>query len=147
MRGWKVLIAAGVLFGISSVFILWAQNKGAASKAAQTLCPITGEKINTAVYGDHQGKRVYLCCQECVEKFKQDPAKSVKAMEDKGIILDAAQVNCPVMGEKIDRKVYADYGGRRIYFCCQGCIDKFNRDPQKYVKQMDQDAAAAAKAK
>ena len=49
------------------------------------------------------------------------------------------------MDEKIDRKIFVDYGGRRIYFCCQGCIEKFNQDPFRFSKKVDQDAAAAAK--
>ena len=39
---------------------------------------------------------------------------------------------CPVMGHKIDRKVYTDYQGRRIYFCCTDCVKKFKANPAAY---------------
>lgn len=148
MRAMRIFAVVGVMAVLSAVIL--GQDKGTApkqgtqAKVPQTLCPITNEKIDLSVYADHDGKRVYFCCKDCIEKFKQDAAEAVKSMESKGIILDAAQVNCPVMGEKIDRNVYVDYGGRRIYFCCKGCIDKFNQDPQKYSKKLDQDTAAAA---
>ncbi len=44
-----------------------------------------------------------------------------------------AQTVCPVMGGDIDKSVYADYEGRRVYFCCAGCIDDFKADPEKYL--------------
>ena len=48
-----------------------------------------------------------------------------------------AQTTCPVMGGKIDKKYYADYKGKRVYFCCPGCIAKFKADPEKYLKKLD----------
>jgi YHS domain-containing protein len=47
-----------------------------------------GGKINKAIYVDYQGKRVYFCCDACPAVFKKDPAKYIKALEDKGIVLD-----------------------------------------------------------
>jgi len=61
--------------------------------------------------------------------------------KDQGKSVDAAkgakpQVQCPVMKGKIDRKFYADYKGKRIYFCCAGCIKAFNKNPEKYMKNL-----------
>jgi len=140
MKTMRILGTIGIIAVLSAV--LFSQTKTAA-KVGQTLCPITNEKIDLKVYADHGGKRIYFCCKNCIDKFKQDPAGIIRGMESKGIILDASQVNCPVGGEKlVDRSTYVDYGGRRIYFCCKPCVDKFNQDPQKYVKKMDQDSAA-----
>jgi YHS domain-containing protein len=44
------------------------------------------------------------------------------------------QTTCPVMGGEIDKKVFSDYDGKRVYFCCPGCIDMFKKDPAKYLK-------------
>ena len=30
------------------------------------------------------------------------------------------QTTCPVLAGNIDKNVYADYQGKRIYFCCSG---------------------------
>jgi YHS domain-containing protein len=44
------------------------------------------------------------------------------------------QTTCPVMGGEIDKKVFVDYDGKRVYFCCPGCIETFKKDPAKYLK-------------
>jgi YHS domain-containing protein len=45
-----------------------------------------------------------------------------------------AQTICPVMGDPINKKYYADYKGHRIYFCCNGCPEEFKKNPEKYMK-------------
>jgi YHS domain-containing protein len=60
-----------------------------------------------------------------------------------GIIADKAaaaekkgkpQTICPIQGGEIDKSIYTDYKGYRIYFCCAGCPDEFKKDPEKYMK-------------
>jgi YHS domain-containing protein len=45
-----------------------------------------------------------------------------------------AQKTCPVMGSPIDKSIYVDYKGKRVYFCCTMCPETFNKDPEKYLK-------------
>ncbi len=47
------------------------------------------------------------------------------------------QEKCPVMGGKINKALYADVNGKRIYTCCPGCIGKIKADPAKYIKQLE----------
>lgn len=47
------------------------------------------------------------------------------------------QTLCPVLGGNIDKKVYVDYKGKRIYFCCKGCDAEFKKDPEKYLKKIE----------
>ena len=47
------------------------------------------------------------------------------------------QKTCPVMGGKIDPKVYVDHEGRRIYFCCPACPETFKKNPSKYLAKLD----------
>jgi YHS domain-containing protein len=54
-----------------------------------------------------------------------------------------AQKICPVMGNAINPKIFVDYKGRRIYFCCGMCPDKFKADPEKYVRVVDDQLKAA----
>ena len=46
-----------------------------------------------------------------------------------------AQTNCPVMGGTINKALYADYEGKRVYFCCEGCVPEFQKDPVQYLKK------------
>ena len=48
-----------------------------------------------------------------------------------------SQKKCPVMGGTINKNVYADYEGKRVYFCCDSCISTFKKDPAKYVKKLE----------
>lgn len=47
-------------------------------------------------------------------------------------------VTCPVTGEvmkKSEAKISTEYKGKTYYFCCQGCKDKFLKDPEKYTQK------------
>lgn len=46
-----------------------------ASAAKQTLCPVSGHKIDLASHVEHDGKKVYFCCDGCIEKFEADTDK------------------------------------------------------------------------
>jgi YHS domain-containing protein len=46
------------------------------------------------------------------------------------------QERCPVMGNPINKDVYVDHDGKRVYFCCPGCDAKFKQDPQKWLKKL-----------
>ena len=48
-----------------------------------------------------------------------------------------AQVTCPILAGKIDKSLYADHEGRRVYFCCASCKDDFDKDPAGYIKKME----------
>ena len=47
------------------------------------------------------------------------------------------QTLCPVLGGNVNKQVYADYNGKRIYFCCSGCDAEFKKDPEKYMKKLE----------
>ncbi|XOF32783.1 MAG: YHS domain-containing protein [Candidatus Electrothrix sp. YB6] len=55
-----------------------------------------------------------------------------------GSALAAPQTTCPVMGGKINKEIYADYQGQRVYFCCAACLPKFNEDPETYLAKMQE---------
>jgi|GEM_PF-1836134 len=56
-----------------------------------------------------------------------------------------AQTLCPVMGGPIDRTIFADYKGQRVYFCCAGCKEQFEADPEKFLKKMADDGVSPEK--
>ncbi len=37
------------------------------------------------------------------------------------------QTKCPVMGGLINKNLYADYQGNRVYFCCPPCLRSSRR--------------------
>lgn len=49
------------------------------------------------------------------------------------------QTMCPVMdGNKIDKNVFVEYKGKKVYFCCADCKAKFEADPEKYTAKLPQ---------
>jgi len=110
----------------------------------QTLCPVMGGKIDSTVFTDIQGQRVYHCCPMCSAKLKADPDKYFKKAAEQGVLFENIQTTCPVTGEKLeDKAIYTDYEGRRVYFCCKKCLGKFNDDPAKYLSKLDEATKAA----
>ena len=55
-----------------------------------------------------------------------------------------SQQICPVMtfGEigcsVTKHDIYTDYHGKRIYFCSKECLEKFKKDPDKYLKKAEE---------
>ena len=102
----------------------------------QTHCPVMGGPIDSTVYTDIQGQRVYHCCPMCSAKLKADPDKYFMEAAEQGILFENIQTTCPVSGEPIDKAVYEDYKGRRVYFCCEKCIAEFARTPGDYLDKL-----------
>jgi YHS domain-containing protein len=65
-------------------------------------------------------------------------AGSLWALEPKAAAEGKPQTTCPVLGGNINKQVYADYKGKRIYFCCEGCDAEFKKDPEKYMKKLQE---------
>ena len=104
----------------------------------QTLCPVMGKPIDSAQSIDIQGQRVYFCCAGCSKKLLGDPDKYFKQAAAEGVLFQNIQKRCPVSGEiLLDKKVYSDFEGRRIYFCCEKCRGTFADNPKEYLKKMD----------
>ena len=48
------------------------------------------------------------------------------------------QATCPVMGGAVNKSLYVDYEGKRIYVCCKGGLPEVKKDPAKYVAKLEQ---------
>ncbi len=56
------------------------------------------------------------------------------------------QTTCPVMGNKINKDIYVDHDGKRVYLCCKACVAAFNKDPGKYIKKLEDEGVTIEKA-
>lgn len=60
---------------------------------------------------------------------------------------DSAPQVCPVSGQKLGsmgKPVVVEHAGRYVMLCCAGCVDAFKKDPERYLKSAEPDAAAPA---
>jgi YHS domain-containing protein len=65
----------------------------AGSYTYQTLCPVTGEKIQPSAFTDlPTGQRIYFCCPSCSPKLLKDPAKFAPKLAEQGITIDPEKV-------------------------------------------------------
>ena len=65
------------------------------------------------------------------------PAEMVEAA--KAVVAEInEQTTCPIMGGPINKDVFTEYKGKKVYFCCPGCEGKFEADPEKYIAKLPQ---------
>ena len=48
------------------------------------------------------------------------------------------QTTCPVMGGAINKAIFTEYKGKKVYFCCDPCKEKFEAAPEQYVAKLTQ---------
>jgi YHS domain-containing protein len=120
----KIAVVMGAVLVMVGSGIALAQEVQPADKEAtaqavkkQTVCPIMGGKINTKVFADYDGKRVYFCCGGCPAKFKEDPAKYIAQMEADGIKLDKT----PETDTKSQTTDVGTVPARNKHHSAQGC--------------------------
>lgn len=52
------------------------QAVSASAGVTNTMCPVMeGEPVDPEIFIEHEGRRIYLCCDLCVEKFRANPAR------------------------------------------------------------------------
>jgi YHS domain-containing protein len=69
------------------------------------------------------------------EKKSEPTAQS----ETEEVVLTAIQqTTCPVMGGAINKSMFTDYKGKKVYFCCAGCEEKLKKEPEKYIAKLPQ---------
>lgn len=90
------------------------------------------------------GYEVKLANADEAATFKKNPAVYVaKIAEAYKTAKPCPLTVCPVMGDPLDKDSYSFvYEGREFKFCCDGCMDDFEKDPEKFVKMWDEAAAA-----
>ena len=59
------------------------------------------------------------------------------AGEKKPAVKKKAQTLCPAMNSEINKKLFVDVKGKRIYVCCPPCKKKIKADPDKYIKILE----------
>lgn len=71
------------------------------------------------------------CTKESEHKTQQHEMKMDTATEVTNEI-------CPIMGGKVNPQISTEYKGKKVYFCCSGCIEQFKANPKKYVDKLPQ---------
>ena len=71
-------------------------------------------------------------------KKKTEPVEPSASEITSQVVADIEQKTCPVMGRAIDKNIYTEYKGKKVYFCCSGCKEAFEKEPEKYLSKLPQ---------
>ena len=69
-------------------------------------------------------------------KKKSEPAEPAETA--KAVSAAIQQTTCPIMGGPINKDIFTEYKGKKVYFCCAGCKEKFEKEPEKYLDKLPQ---------
>lgn len=121
--------------------------------------PVCGMNVseNSEHYYQYQGKKYLFCCDGCKQKFIKNPEaylQETKSISGCGCAskakVAAPSSSCcgsqktkaeqyidPVCGMTVTdlSKPHTEYLGQNYYFCCQGCLSKFQANPEQYLEK------------
>ncbi len=116
---------------------------GLRSQASEVVDPVCGMtiSIDDAVgKSDYDGTTYYFCTTDCKGRFDKDPQSFLKpstAPQASGLGPQASEVVDPICGMTIpieDAVGKSDYDGTTYYFCTTDCKERFDKDPQSFLK-------------
>jgi YHS domain-containing protein len=110
----------------------------------QKFCPVmTTDEIDpdSSPTVEYKGVKIFLCCDQCVARYKRDPAAYLDAKLVPALATvklpkrDIEQVYCPVLKE---RKVSSKdpsitYKGVKVYFYSDLARQRFEKDPERFT--------------
>jgi len=79
-KSMKTILAASLVALIGVAALQAAETES----VPQTTCPVMGGAINTNLYVDVDGQRIYVCCTGCLAPIKQDPQKYIDKIKANG---------------------------------------------------------------
>ena len=98
---------------------------------------------------------LFLSASFSLNTFAQsnDEKKETQSVEQKSndkTTIDSTKafnIICPVSTEEVDPEVTYTYKGKTYAFCCNNCLKKFKKDPEKYISKLSEDGKSIVKKK
>jgi len=104
----------------------------------QVACPFSGKACNPEATVAIDGVKVAFCCEKCQGKVEKADDKVIAALSGDLAKGFTAQTKCPISGKPIDPAQSVEYKGAKVFFCCDGCPEAFEKDPSKYTAKLPQ---------
>ena len=119
-----VLLSLSVCTAVAAAAISDGEKKAVTNKK----CPINGGEVNEKHRVEYNGQYVYFCCSGCVEDFKKNPEAAIAKLSPEDQTAIKINEKCPVSGEPINKTLWVENEGRKIYFCCEHCVEQFKKE-------------------
>lgn len=110
----------------------WEANK---LLRVQVLCPVTGKVVDRKVYVEGDDDRIYFADEDAKKKWNGADQGMRNRLEEQCFTY---QPLCPIGGEMVDPASSAEIDGKKVYFCCDGCIEKFKKNQAENMKKLDE---------
>jgi len=83
---------------------------------------------------------VYGCKKSEPEPTAPAAPTAAQVAEDAAsqVVQAVEQTTCPVMGGAVSKAIFTEYKGKKVYFCCEPCKEKFEATPEQYVAKLPQ---------
>ena len=101
---------------------------GEKKNVTNKMCPVSGGPVSEKYRAEYKGQYVYVCCEGCLTGFNKSPEEFVAKMSKEERELIAINETCPISKEPIDKAKSVENEGRKVYFCCDGCVSKYKKD-------------------
>ena len=125
----KITLAVVLVVVLAGVVAANVSTEGPEKKnVTNKMCPVSGGPVSEKYRTEYKGQFVYVCCEGCLTEFNKTPDAFVAKMSKEE--RDAIAVNevCPVSAEPVDKTKSVEFEGRKVYFCCDHCVDKYKKD-------------------
>ena len=78
--------------------------------------------------------------ETATETMQHEDNEQTAKMEESAEAVAAAveQTTCPIMDNPINKALFTEYKGKKVYFCCPGCKEKFEAAPEQYLAKLPQ---------
>jgi hypothetical protein len=117
-----------------------------------TTCVVGGGEMKEGKAVDvvYKNRHVRLCCANCEDALKADPATFLSKI-DEAVVEQQSEsyplTTCPVSGEALDSMggpVNIVVANRLVQVCCKGCTKKVKADPAAMLSKLDSGATEPA---
>ena len=79
------------------------------------------------------GLMIFVGCEKTEPVIPSSPNEANEISSVAG-----EQTMCPVMGGAVNKDIFVEYQGKKVYFCCPACVSEFEKNPEKYLSKLPQ---------
>ncbi len=138
----KKMLFCGVVAMAAVICSGWAD---AAEAKAQRLCPVTRTALSgvaAPVRAQVDGFTFLVADEESRQRAEADGAAVFAALARNGDAAEPVSQACPIMGNRINRQLFLEKDGRRVFMCCKGCTKRLQNNWDKSLGTLRDQAEA-----